>query len=423
MGFFHLHRASSSASTRSTSSIFSSHSSYGTPRTSTDSADDYMTATLKPQQVAPHAPLLSLPFELLQQVASYLDDVSAAKFSLSNRQICYSIGTQRLSTYISSSDSKFSARTRLQETIERALPGAWHCAWCEKFHVWGADESPSSPSHTSTQPCLDYNSSLSSSSAYVLRYHHIRLALAAHNYGPAHGIPLEALSHARSASVTLFNTPLQTHTAHSAAIRHGRLLLHTSFSLLLPSWAASHKSLIRELWPLLPATLTQHRASENGHAGMMAALDNVVRRGWRVLGAQSCQDCETDWSINAFSVPRSVKGEFVRLNVQSWRDLGSGESPFERMWRAHGPNVLGCEEMYAEGMGCGREKGSIKEVFEGLSSREDDGVEGEERGGWEELQYSWQLEREREEERRREQEWRAVWKYVERRAEVEGGRS
>jgi hypothetical protein len=79
--------------------------------------------------------------------------------------------------------------------------------------------------------------------------------------------------------------------------------------------------------------------------------------------------------------------------------------------------------MYAEGMGSGREKGGVKEVFEGLSFSEDDGGDGEERGGWEELQYSWQLEREREEERRREQEWRAVWKYVERRAEVEGGRS
>ena len=44
------------------------------------------------------------------------------------------------------------------------------------------------------------------------------------------------------------------------------------------------------------------------------------------------------------------------------------------------------------------------------------------RGGWEELHYSWQLEKERNEERRREQEWRAVWKYVERRAEAEGGR-
>ncbi|KAF3003516.1 hypothetical protein E8E13_005237 [Curvularia kusanoi] len=423
MGFFHLHRNSSAASTRSTSTGFSQPSLHSTPRTSTDSsAEDYMSATLKPQQHATsHVPLLSLPFELLQLVASYLDDVSAAKFSLSNKQICYTLGTQRLSDYISSSGNRFTGRERLQETIERALPGAWHCAWCEKFHAWGRSEGPShSPSQTPTQPCLEYNSFISSSPAYILRYHHIRLALAAHMYGAAHGIPLGNFSHSRSASITLFNTPVQTHTSNAAAIRHGHLLLHTSFSALLPTWAASNRNLLAHLWPLLPAALTQHRASENGHSGMMAAIDNVVRRGWRVLGAQSCGDCETDWSVSAFEVPRSVAGEFVRLTVQTWRDLGDGGSPFERRWRAHGAFVLGCDEMYAQGPGTGREKGGIKEVFEGCGGGCGDEVEGNE---WEKLAYSWQLEKEKGEERRQEKEWRAIWNYVERRAEVEGGRS
>ncbi|KAF9694603.1 hypothetical protein EKO04_007337 [Ascochyta lentis] len=415
MGFFHLHRASSSRSSHSASSAVSTASNYSTPRTSSDSADDYMTATLKPHAFAPRAPLLNLPFEILQHIASYLDDVSAARFSLSGRQVCYAVGTKSLSTYIGSAPSRLDARERLQSTIERTLPGAWHCAWCDKFHLWSAADGPAVTPKVPEDPCVDYNSYLSDGMGYTLRYHHIRLALAHHRHGPSHGLPLQAFEHSSHSSITLFHTPIQTTISHTAKIKDNTFLLHTNFSLLLPTWTTSHKSLITTLWPLLPASLTQHRASENGHTGLMAALDNVLRRGWRVLGAQSCSDCATDWTLTTHTIPRSIAGDFVRLNMQTWRALGPGTSPFDADWRAHGVYIPGAEEA------CAREEarrvtGGVRELFAGSQER-DDVVDGEGVGGaWEKLAYSWQQEKLKEEQRDQEREWRAIWRYVERRA-------
>lgn len=162
----------------------------------------------------------------------------------------------------------------------------------------------------------------------------------------------------------------------------------------------------------------------------MAALDNVARRGWRVLGTQGCSECDTDWAVSAYAVPRSAAGEFVRVDVRTWRDLGDGRSPFESGWRGHGVWIAG-----AEGTGCGkgegREVGGVREVFEQDESlgRDgwrggDDGGESEEEGTeWEKLAWSWQVEKMRGEEREREKEWRAIWRYIERRAGGEIGGS
>jgi len=381
-----------------------------------------MTATLKPHFVALRAPLLDLPFEILQHIASYLDDASAAKFSLSNRQICYSIGTQRLSKYISSSPSRFDARDRLEETIERALPGSWHCAWCDKFHPWSADAGPTSRTEAFHSPCADYNSYLTDTTGYTLRYQHLRLALAAHKFGPTHGIPLSAFIHTSSGTIRLFNTPVQTSTSHTVKITNSRFLLHTSFSALLPAWAANHRHLIHTLFPLLPPILTTHRASAHGHTALMAACDNVIRRGWRVLGAQSCSDCATDWTVSSHVIPRSIAGEFVRVTIQAWRDLGDGRGPFEKDWRAHGAHIAGTEESCVREERA-RERGSVRSAFEGEAEGEQEGLADGDSGavanGWDKLAYSWQVDKQRAEERDQEMEWRAIWKYIERRAGVE----
>ena len=377
-----------------------------------------MSATLKPDLIAPRVSLLGLPFEILQQIASYLDDASAAKFSLCNRSTCYAIGTTRLSTYVNTSISRIEARERLENTIERALPGAWHCAWCDAFHSWSLSDGPTTEENRGRK-CSDYNSYLSDEMGYTLRYHHVRLALAHLNHGSKHGLPLSTFEHASTSSITLFKTSVQTSISHAAKIKDGKFLHHTSFSALLPAWAAESKNLISHLWPSLPSLLTQHRASEYGHMGLMAALDNVVRRGWRLSGIQSCSDCETDWSITAFPLPRSVMGDYVSLNIQVWHDLGTGQSPFDTTWRSHGPFLAGTEESCVREE-ARREKGSVKRSFEDVQWGDSYNEQAESMSShWEALAYSWQVDRRREEEHDQEREWRAIWQYVERRADMQ----
>jgi hypothetical protein len=93
----------------------------------------------------------------------------------------------------------------------------------------------------------------------------------------------------------------------------------------------------------------------------MAAVDNVVRRGWTYAAPQACATCRTDWSVSAHFFAHST-GAQTRLVVQVWRDLGDGRNPFETAWRAHGVGVG------AKGSGLARETGvragDVKRGFE-----------------------------------------------------------
>lgn len=108
------------------------------------------------------------------------------------------------------------------------------------------------------------------------------------------------------------------------------------------------------------------------------------------------------------------------MNVQTWRDLGAGKSPFDPHWRAHGSYIVGTQE-YGVSKETSREKGSVREAFEGSSSGTEGDVQESAPTEWEKLAYSWQLDKKREEERDQEKEWRAIWRYIERRAGVESG--
>ena len=309
-------------------------------------------ATIKqlPPAAAPAAPILGLPVELIRQVTTYLDTANAASFCLSSRYIYYALGTDVLMRHIDGSKNRFEKRRVIEAVVERAFPGHWFCAWCDKFHAWDASEGPNQPLHsrddkTRQRDCSDFNSYLSATPTYTLRYHHIRLALNAHLWGPTHGIPLSAFSHDHKSMARISKTPVPTTLRIRARISSsGSFLLHTSFAIILPSFSTQSKHLLKHLWPLFPHILTGHRDTDSGHAGLMAAVDNVVRRGWKYAFTQSCEACGADWAVGRQDFVHQTGGQ-VRLVVQSWRDLGSGRNPFERAWRSHG--------VAAEGMGLG----------------------------------------------------------------------
>jgi hypothetical protein len=334
MGIFH--RSSSSSSRFSTT--FSAVSDSSSPRTSIDSDRDLLedvNSELEKTIQVQKAPLLSLPIELVQQVSSYLDDESSASFCLSSRYVYYALGSDSLTQYINHSKSRFAKRRMIEAVVERAFPSHWFCAWCDKFHIW--DAATTSPQNTQLsgkkRDCTDFNSYLQAGPDYILRFHHIRLALNHAMYGT--GIPLSEFSFTQASMANIYRTPVPTNLSISAKIVSGRFLLHTSFAMILPSWATARKHILQHIWPALPHILSGHRDSDNGHTGLMAAIDNVVRRGYRYPLTQMCSTCTTDWTVNCHYFPHATGGQ-TRLVLQSWRDLGDGRNPFDTAWRAHG---------------------------------------------------------------------------------------
>jgi hypothetical protein len=373
MGIFHRSLSSSSR----TSTTLSESSENATPRTSIESADydSSLEQTIKPQT----APILNLPVELLQHVASYLDTASSASLCLSSRYIYYALGTDSLTTYIDTAKSRFERRKKIEAVVERAFPGHWFCAWCDGFHAWDASTGPRNINDAvkrKTRDCADFNSFLPANSSYVLRYHHIRLALNRALRGPDHGISLDAFTHSSAGMAKLYRTPVPTKLDTSAKIVSGHLMLYTSFAIILPSWCISRKSLINTLWPLLPHLLSGHRDTDNGHTGLMAAIDNVVRRGWKYPFTQMCATCATDWTVHSHFFPHASGGQ-VRLVLQSWRDLGDGRNPFDSAWRAHGVSMRGLERSGGDlARVTGLQAGDVRRSYEMAEEGNGDGEVG-----------------------------------------------
>jgi hypothetical protein len=347
MNIFRRSLSFSSSHSSRPSIIDSSASNTASSRTSIDStleeceiADSL--ATIKPISPSPKAPILTLPLELIQQVNNYLDTASAAAFCLSGRYIYYALGTEVLSRHVQGSKNRFEKRKIIEAVVERAFPGHWFCAWCDKFHAWTAEDGPKNPQYaTKKRDCTDYNSYLDAGDGYKLRYHHVRLAINGASRGEEHGIPLSAFAYEKKEMARISRTPVPTKLTVSAKIVHGRFLLHSAYVLILPAFTTRNRNLLKTLWPLLPHVLTGHRDTPNGHTGLMAAIDNVIRRGWKYQFTQNCSTCATDWAVTSQDFSHSTGGQ-VRLVVQSWRDLGTGRTPFETGWRAHG--VGSCAE-------------------------------------------------------------------------------
>jgi hypothetical protein len=93
----------------------------------------------------------------------------------------------------------------------------------------------------------------------------------------------------------------------------------------------------------------------------MAAVDNVVRRGWKYPFTQNCSTCSTDWSVHAHFFAHATGGQ-TRLVVQTWRDLGDGRNPFDTAWRAHGVSMHAAASDVVRVTGL--QAGDVKTAFE-----------------------------------------------------------
>ncbi|CAN9156460.1 unnamed protein product [Alternaria alternata] len=302
MGIFRRSMSSSSAQSSRPSTIDSSASDTASSRTSMDSTFeehdvvDSMATIKQLPTPARKTPILSLPLELIQQVNTYLDTSSAAAFCLSSRYVYYALGTEVLSRHVEGSKNRFEKRKTIEAVVERAFPGHWFCAWCDRFHAWSAEDGPKSQHPGGKRDCADFNSYLDAGNGHKLRYHHVRLAINRASWGDEHGIPLSAFTYEKKEMARISRTPVPTKLSLSARIVQGHFLLHSSYAIILPAFTTRNRNLLKSLWPLLPHIVTGHRDTPNGHTGLMAAIDNVIRRGWKYQFTQNCSTCATDWN-------------------------------------------------------------------------------------------------------------------------------
>ena len=335
------------------------------------------------------SPLFSLPIELIQEITTYLSPYEAASFSLCSHNIYYTIGSLHLSAYLSSPKTKLERRQHL-EVIERAFPTHWYCAWCDRFHKLEPGTGPTMLNEEeSKRDCTEHCSYLHYNRQYVLTYHHIRLAMNRHLWGPGHGIPLSDLHYDHKSTASIFRTQYPISVTLIPRIVSSNLLLYSAFSIELPENMLCKKGLWTALFPYIPHIVAGHRNDREGHTGLKYQAKLQLQNP-RSRSIQLCSVCATDYLVTVaprFPSPleytptsaissvitgpssSSVTSYWI-LKIEAWRDLGGCRNPFSSCWRAHGEIGNGFEGYGGDLMrlaGC--ETGSIRGEYE--------------RGGWE----------------------------------------
>lgn len=155
------------------------------------------------QQQQPRRLLANLPPELLLEIADKLDWVSLRTFSLTCRAtlgVCFPPGSNN-----TDAGPRLSNKPTLLLLLEKDLPQLYYCNDCIRLHRWHASwfrhpaylntNCPSSSSSAS-YPGLDCtNDALQDiDDGYRVPYCCARVVLKRHLYGPAHGVPAQALN-------------------------------------------------------------------------------------------------------------------------------------------------------------------------------------------------------------------------------------
>lgn len=285
-------------------------------------------------------PLCQLPVEILQYIAAFLSASDAASFSLTSRYVCYAIGLKSLHMFIQSGQT-LAEKRRNVEILERAYPSHWYCAWCDRFHEHERRGGPTCYREETMRECAAFSSFLSGGDDYVVCYHHVRLAMNRVLWGNNYGIPVEHFGYTEDSETRLSKNgkvKVPTSLLVEAKIVHGHLILHSTFKVTITTQLARQSGTehMDRLYSSIPHIVSGHRDNEYGHTGLRNIFDLALAYRTK-QNTQLCSTCATDFLV-AYD-PSPGKPHENILKVQTWRDLGTGRSPFDPSWRAHGESL------------------------------------------------------------------------------------
>lgn len=277
--------------------------------------------------------LIDLPADVLYLVSDHLDTISAYSLALASRGL-WAVGLPKKQLKLKTRDQK--ALLTLLER-DRFANGRFYCHRCNKLHQIEPNCGPKGVAETedgSLKCGLKDVFAPTGNSTFGLNYHHARLVMNRHIYGPEHGIPLESICVNHKAQRGAVEIDCRT----AAAIVMDELFLRRTYSFTIASGAgvADFRSCVGHRDFRLCEHLAFFRNSSVYQQGI-PELQARPRRGsdssdfltcYKAPG--SCGLCLMDYDVTVTRLDGSRDAWQVTINA--YHQLGDCRSPDDWKW-------------------------------------------------------------------------------------------
>uniref|UniRef100_A0A8H7NKS5 F-box domain-containing protein n=1 Tax=Bionectria ochroleuca TaxID=29856 RepID=A0A8H7NKS5_BIOOC len=295
----------------------------------------------------PKLRLIDLPSDVLFSITDHLDTPSVHSLSLTCRSLYASRfpATQRP---LSPEDQQ-----QLLTTLERDPLGEGfsYCQRCNKLHsydrTWGPQSGSEKSQNTRGTLCGMKDAFSPAGNPFDLGYHHARLAMNNHFYGPQFGIPLDAICIKQI--ISRGGTAIDCSTA--AQILQDELYIRRTYNFMVPEngideFFNTHgfrDFRLCEHMPFLRSPSVYHQAVPELQCRSRTAPANEAFQPCR-NSPGSCGICLLDYDI---TIQHSANDKAWKIVIRAFHQLGSCRSPDDWKWarfterskpRLFGPN-------------------------------------------------------------------------------------
>lgn len=302
----------------------------------------------------PTTTLLDLPADVLFLISDHLDVSATYALSLSSRDL-YSVGFPKKQQKLKARDQK-SLLTLLER--DQLASGHFYCQRCNKLHTYEPECGPKPgelaelASGIISTKCGLRDVFAPTSNTFGLSYHHARLVMNRHFYGPGHGIPLHNICVNHKAQ----RGNVQIDCTTAAAIVGGELFLHRTYSFAVPASAAAefrkcighrdfrlcehlaffrNSSVYQQGIPELQtrsriaaaAAAAANTTSSSSNSNSSSGNDDDFLACYKAPG--SCGLCLLDYDI---SIRRLEGGDAWQMSINAYHQLGDCRSPDDWKW-------------------------------------------------------------------------------------------
>lgn len=276
--------------------------------------------------------LVDLPADVLFLISDHLDTPSVHSLSLTCQGF-YSVGFPRTRRKLEAEDKR-----ELLTILERDAfsDGYYYCPRCVKLHTYSPRFGPQSEDEglhkTQAYVCGMRDRFTPTGNPYDLGYHHVRLVMNSHFYGPEHGIPLKniCIQHEAPREKTTI------HCSTAANIIHDELFLRRTYTFYISN-ADAHD--LRQCTGHRDFRLCEHLPFFRNSSIYHQALPELMRRPRNTASPDefvpctnspgSCGLCLLDYDV---TIARVNYGAGWRVKIDAYHQLGDCRSPDDWKW-------------------------------------------------------------------------------------------